>query len=143
MTGEIKPRYTGVVKVTGGRQGQAISDDGVLDLPLRLPKLRGQTDGTNPEQLFAAAWGGCLLGVLAAITRGTGVDVSHASVHVEVDVGADTVDGGNGIAARISLAIPGMELAEVQSLADQAHAACPYSKATRGNIPVTIIAVPA
>lgn len=141
MTGEIKPRYIAEVNVTGGREGHAVSSDGVLDVTLRRPKTNGVNEGTNPEQLFAAAWGGCFLGALGAVTRETGEDVSNAALKVEIGLGEDTHNGGNGLMAVISLAIPGMPLAEVQSLADQAHAICPYSKATRGNIPVQVVAI--
>jgi Ohr subfamily peroxiredoxin len=55
----IEPKYTTSVTVSGGRQGRAVSDDGVLDVQLRVPKRNGVSDGTNPEQLFAAAWAGC------------------------------------------------------------------------------------
>jgi Ohr subfamily peroxiredoxin len=137
----MKPRYTAEVQVTGGREGHAVSSDGVLDVTLRRPKTAGVNEGTNPEQLFAAAWGGCFLGALGAVTRETGVDISNATVNVAIGIGEDTVNGGSGLIATISLAIPGMDLAEVQCLADQAHTTCPYSKATRGNIPVQVVAV--
>lgn len=141
MTEVMKPRYTGEVRVTGGREGHAISSDGVLDVTMRRPKTNGTNEGTNPEQLFAAAWGACFLGALGGVTRETGVDVSQASINVAVGIGEDPVHGGSGLMATISLAIPGMDLAEVQCLADQAHTTCPYSKATRGNIPVQVVAV--
>jgi Ohr subfamily peroxiredoxin len=137
----MKPRYTAEVQVTGGREGHAVSSDGVLDVTLRRPKTAGVNEGTNPEQLFAAAWGGCFLGALGAVTRETGVDISNATVNVAIGIGEDTVNGGSGLIATISLAIPGMDLAEVQCLADQAHTTCPYSKATRGNIPVQVVAI--
>jgi organic hydroperoxide reductase OsmC/OhrA len=57
--GRIHKTYATTATVTGGREGHAVSDDGVLDVQLRRPKLNGVSDGTNPEQLFAAAWGGC------------------------------------------------------------------------------------
>lgn len=136
----LNTRYTGTVDITGGRRGQAVSSDGVLDVPMRLPKLNGTNTGTNPEQLFAAAWGGCLQGILNAITRKTDIDASNSIVRVEVDLGTNDT-GDDVLAARISLAIPGVELAEVERLAHEAHARCPYSKAVAGNIPVEIVAV--
>lgn len=143
MIPEIKPRYTAEVAVTGGREGHAESSDGVLDVVLRRPKTNGTNDGTNPEQLFAAAWGGCFLGALGAVTRETNIDVSHAKLNVQIGLGEDVTNGGNGLTANIALAIPGVDLAEVQNMADQAHEMCPYSRATRGNIPVEVVAVEA
>ena len=43
--------------------GAAPSDDGMLDVQLRMPEeLGGSGGGTNPEQLFAAAFAGCFHG---------------------------------------------------------------------------------
>jgi Ohr subfamily peroxiredoxin len=137
--GTIDPKYVTTVTVTGGRGGHAVSDDGVLDVQLRRPKTKGVSEGTNPEQLFAAAWGGCFQSALMAVARGAGDDVSASTVSVEIAQGPDP-DGGFGLAARITVDIPGMEQRKAQELADAAHAMCPYSRATRGNIEVAVIA---
>jgi organic hydroperoxide reductase OsmC/OhrA len=115
MMGTVDPKYTTSVTVSGGRQGHAVSDDGVLVLQLRRPKRNGVSDGTNPEQLFAAAWAGCLGSALIAITRD-----------------ADT---------RIFVAIPGVDKARFLELADAAHQVRPYSKATRGNVDTEVTAI--
>ncbi len=137
--GRIDKKYATTVTVTGGREGHAISDDGVLDVQLRRPKLNGVSDGTNPEQLFAAAWGGCFQSALLAVARQAGADVSGCTVLVEVAQGPDP-QGGYGLAAKITVDIPGMEREQAQALANAAHAVCPYSKATRGNIDVEVTA---
>ena len=138
--GKISPMYVTTVTVMGGREGHAISDDGVLDVQLRRPKINGISEGTNPEQLFAAAWGGCFQSALMAVARKSGDDVSDSTVKVEVAQGRDP-DGGYGLAARITVEIPGMEWEKAQQLADAAHALCPYSRATRGNIDVEVTAL--
>src|SRR3712207_3496181 len=138
--GNIDPMYTTTVTVTGGREGHAVSDDGVLDVQLRRPKTNGISDGTNPEQLFAAAWGACLQSALLGVARRAGADVSASTVTVDVAQGRDA-DGGFGLAVKIMVAIPGMERAQAQQLAEAAHATCPYSKATRGNIDVEVTTV--
>ena len=138
--GTIDPKYTTAVTVSGGREGHAISDDGALDVQLRVPKRNGKSEGTNPEQLFAAAWGGCFGSALMYLARGAGVDASNATVNVEIAQGPDS-DGGYGLAARIVVSIPGVDRDKVQELADAAHQSCPYSKATRGNIDVEVTAV--
>src|SRR5712675_757336 len=84
IMGTINPMYATTVTVTGGREGHAVSDDGVLDVQLRRPKLNGVSEGTNPEQLFAAAWGGCFQSALMAVARKSGDDVSASTVNVEV-----------------------------------------------------------
>jgi lipoyl-dependent peroxiredoxin len=131
--------YATTVTVTGGREGHAVSDDGVLDVQLRRPKLNGVSDGTNPEQLFAAAWGGCFQSALFAIARKSGDDVSASIVTVEVAQGPDS-QGGYGLSATITVDIPDMEQEQAQALANAAHENCPYSKATRGNIDVEVTA---
>lgn len=85
----IEPLYTTIVTATGGREGHARSDDGVLDVQLRRPKVRGIADGTNPEQLFAAAWAGCWQQALIAIARQQGLDASGSVVKVEITQGKD------------------------------------------------------
>jgi Ohr subfamily peroxiredoxin len=137
--GKIKPAYATTVTVTGGREGHAVSDDGVLDVQLRLPKTNGVSDGTNPEQLFAAAWGGCYQSALMAVARDSGDDASGSTVSVEIAQGPDA-DGGYGLAAKIVVDIPGLEPHKARDLANAAHAICPYSRATRGNIEVEITA---
>ena len=138
--GTIDPKYTTSVTVNGGRQGHAVSDDGLLDVQLRRPKTNSVSEGTNPEQLFAAAWAGCFGSALNAIARDAGVDASDSTVTVEIDQGPDSA-GGYGLAARIFVAIPGADQAKVKELADLAHQRCPYSKATRGNVEVEVTAV--
>jgi Ohr subfamily peroxiredoxin len=135
----IDPKYATTVTVRGGREGHAISDDGVLDVQLRRPRSNGVSDGTNTEQLFAA-WGGCYQSALTAVARGTGDDVSKSVVIVQIAQGPDA-ECGYGLAERFSVEIPGMDDARVQQLADAAHELCPYTRATRGNIEVETVVV--
>jgi osmotically inducible protein OsmC len=135
--GTIEPTYATQVTVTGGRGGHAVSDDGVLDVQLRPPKQRGVNDGTNPEQLFAAAWGVCFQSALMAIARAEGMDATGSTVTVNVAVGPDA-DGNYGLAAKIAVAAPGLDRETTQRLAAAAHERCPYSRATRGNIAVEV-----
>ena len=135
----INPTYVATVTVTSGREGQAVSDDGGLNVQLRPPRRRGASEGTNPEQLFAAAWGACFQSAMLAAARRTGVDAADSTVTVQVALGPDAV-GGYGLAAQIRVEVPGLDRATVQQLAEAAHAQCPYSRATRGNIAVEVIA---
>lgn len=133
-----EPKYSTSVTVSGGRQGHAVSDDGVLDVQLRVPKRNGVSEGTNPEQLFAAAWAGCFGSALNYVANQAGIDATDSTVNVEI---AQGVDGGYGLGANIVVSIPGIEAAKAQELSDAAHQICPYSQATRGNIPVEVTAV--
>ena len=132
--------YTASVTAQGGRDGHIKSSDGILDFELKRPKeLEGQGGATNPEQLFAAAWGPCYLGALGSIADQEGIDVSEATVDVQVSFNKD----GKvfALSAELDVHIPGLSHDETQRLADMAHKTCPYSKATSGNIDVRVTAV--
>lgn len=132
--------YTAEVTATGGRDGHVKSSDGILDFELRRPKeMGGQGGATNPEELFAAAWGACYLGALGTIAGKVGVDVSEANVKVLLSFNKS--GDGYALSADLDVHIPGTTVEETQSLADKAHAVCPYSKATKGNIDVRVTAV--
>jgi osmotically inducible protein OsmC len=134
--------YTAAATTTGGRQGHAVSSDGVLDLTLTSPKeMGGPGTGTNPEQLFAAGYSACFNGALMMVAKSAKVDASAAQVTVNIGFGPE--GDSFAITADIEVAIPGLELAQVQELADGAHQVCPYSKAIRGNVPASVKAVAA
>ncbi len=132
--------YTAVVTAKGGRDGHIKSTDGILEMNLHKPReMGGQGGATNPEQLFAAAWGPCYLGALGSIAERDGVDVSEATVDVHITFNRD----GNSflLSAELDVHIPGLTTEESQKLADKAHKTCPYSKATRGNIETRVTAI--
>jgi osmotically inducible protein OsmC len=132
--------YTAVVTAKGGRDGHVKSSDGILEMDLRKPhEMGGQGGSSNPEQLFAAAWGACYLGALGAIAERDGADVSEATIDVHISFNKD----GNAfvLSAELDVHIPGLTAEETQKLADKAHAVCPYSKATKGNINTRVTAI--
>lgn len=132
--------YTASVTAKGGRDGHIKSSDGQIEFEVRAPReMDGQGGATNPEQLFAAAWGPCYLGALGSIAKREGVDISEASVTVHISFNQD----GNAalLSAELDVHIPGISTEEAQSLADKANRACPYSKATRGNIETKVTAL--
>jgi Ohr subfamily peroxiredoxin len=134
--------YTASATTTGGRSGHSVSSDGVLDLDLTAPKeLGGPGTGTNPEQLFAAGYSACFNGALMLVAKKARVDVSAAQVTANIGFGPE--GDSYAITADLEVAVPGLDLAQVQELAEAAHQVCPYSKATRGNVPVTVKAVAA
>ena len=134
--------YTAAATAQGGRQGRAVSGDGVLDVQLTAPKeLGGPGTGTNPEQLFAAGYAACFNGALVLAGKKAGLDVSAAQVTANIGFGPE--GDSYAITADLEVAVPGLELEQVQEVADAAHQLCPYSKATRGNVPVTVRAVAA
>ena len=134
----VDVKYTAEALATGGgREGQARTKDGALDLTLAPPKeLGGSGDGVNPEQLFATGWAACFLGAMKKVA-GDDYNTEDASIGVKASIGADD-DGGFGLAAEIEVVLPNEEQARAEELAEKAHAFCPYSKATRGNIEVKV-----
>ncbi|MFB4283195.1 MULTISPECIES: organic hydroperoxide resistance protein [unclassified Nonomuraea] len=132
--------YTGVVTVTGeGRNGGRVrADDGLLDTTLAIPEELGGAGGaTNPEQLFAAGWGACFLGAVRRAAAQRKVTLKSTSIRAEVTLRHGD-DGGFGLGAVLNLELGGVDQRTAEELGDAAHQICPYSKATRGNIPVTI-----
>lgn len=126
--------YTGKVHITaGGRNGEARSDDGRLNLQLSSPGSSGS--GTNPEQLLATGWSACFIGAIGLAAGKMKVRLpSDLSVDAEVDLG--TAGEAYLLQARLNVRIPGIERGVAQALVDTAHQTCPYSKALRGNIHV-------
>ncbi|RDJ00016.1 organic hydroperoxide resistance protein [Dyella solisilvae] len=135
--------YTATATVTGGREGHAKSDDGVLDLQLVVPKGLGGPGGagSNPEQLFAAGYAACFEGAVRFVARQQGVALKDASVTAHVGIGPREPTGF-GIAVKLDVSLPGLDRAVAQELVDTAHRdICPYSHATRGNVDVQIALV--
>jgi Ohr subfamily peroxiredoxin len=130
--------YTAEAMAVGGRQGHVRSSDGVIDLELAFPKELGGPGGarSNPEQLFAACYAACFQGALGLVARGEGTGVDDSTVTGRVGIGRD--GSGFGIKVELVVSIPGVERSHAEALATKAHEVCPYSKATRGNVEVTL-----
>jgi Ohr subfamily peroxiredoxin len=135
MTKIEKVLYTAKTRTTGGREGASRSSDGRLDVKLSAPGSTGP--GTNPEQMFAAGWSACFHGAMGLAARKRKVVLpADLAIDAEVDLGAS--GDAYFLRARLNVALPGLEREIAQEIVDAAHQTCPYSKATRGNIDVTI-----
>src|ERR1041384_2253393 len=84
-----KRLYTAIATATGGRDGRAKSDDGILDLALVPPKALGggNATGTNPEQLFAAGYAACFGSAIGAVARAKKITTGPISVTTKVTLG--------------------------------------------------------
>jgi osmotically inducible protein OsmC len=130
-----KVQYTAKTHTTGGRAGASRSDDGRLDVKLSIPGTSGT--GTNPEQLFAAGWSACFEGAMGLAARKMKITLpAETAIDAEVDL-CNTGDG-YFLQARLNVNLPGLAHEVAQALVDAAHQTCPYSKATRGNIDVSV-----
>ena len=127
--------YTAKTHTTGGRDGASRSSDGRLDIKLSSPGTSGL--GTNPEQLFAAGWSACFEGAMGQAARKMQVTLpADLAIDAEVDLGM--AGGAYVLQARLNVSLPGLTREVAQAVVDAAHQTCPYSKATRGNIDVSI-----
>jgi Ohr subfamily peroxiredoxin len=130
--------YTAVA-TANGREGRAATSDGRLDVRLAPPRaLGGSGEGTNPEQLFAAGYAACFASALSLVGRKAKIDTQDVSVTAEVDLGQDGPGFGLAVTLRVELPddLPGDS---GRRLVEQAHQVCPYSNATRDNIPVELV----
>ncbi|MBR0572622.1 MULTISPECIES: organic hydroperoxide resistance protein [Pasteurellaceae] len=134
----MKTLYSTTVTVTGGRNGNIKSDNGVLDLEVRMPKaLGGQNDDfTNPEQLFAGGYAACFDSALNLVAQKSKVKID-STITATVSILPNTT-GGFELAVNLVADIQGVDKETAQQLLEKAHQVCPYSNATRGNIEVTI-----
>lgn len=134
-----KVLYSAHATATGGRDGRAVSSDGVLDVKLTVPReLGGAGDtGTNPEQLFAAGYSACFLGALKFVAGREKVALP-ADASITGHVGIGQIPTGFGIEVELVISLPGLAREVAEDLVQKAHVVCPYSNATRGNIDVTL-----
>jgi len=139
MASPEKVLYTAHSTATGGRDGRAVSSDGVLNIQLSTPKELGGAGGpgTNPEQLFAAGYSACFIGALKFVAGKAKVALP-ADTSITGNVGIGQIPTGFGIKVQLDIKVPGLPKDQVKQLVDQAHQVCPYSNATRGNIDVTL-----
>ena len=132
-----KVEYTGKTHTTsGGRDGgTSKSDDGRIDLKLSSPGKKG--NGTNPEQLFAAGWSACFIGAMKIAARKMKVTLP-ADLTVDTEVDLATTGDDYFLQARLNVSLPGLDRKVGKAILEAAHQTCPYSKATKDNINVTI-----
>jgi Ohr subfamily peroxiredoxin len=135
----VDVKYTTTATATGGRDGRSATEDGAFEVKLARPKeLGGSGDGNNPEQLFAAGYAGCFLGAMKHVAAQGGPNVpDDTTVTAAVGIGPRS-EGGFGLDIGLDVSMPGVDRAEAEALVEKAHQVCPYSNATRGNVPVRL-----
>jgi len=132
--------YVTSATTKGGRAGRAILDNDALALAMALPKeMGGSGEGHNPEQLFALGYSSCFGQAVLVLSKKHGLDGAAAKVTCAVTIDKDEVSFGLKVELKVSL--PGADKQKVQALVEDAHKICPYSRATRGNVPVTLTVV--
>jgi Ohr subfamily peroxiredoxin len=137
----IKPLFTATATATGGRNGHTESSDGLVSANLSVPKEMGgpgKPGSATPEHLFAAGYAACFGGALDFIGKKHKKDASKARITCAVSIGPRD-GGGFGIAVKLNVQDKSLLQAELEVLAHEAHEQiCPYSHATRNNVPVEL-----
>jgi lipoyl-dependent peroxiredoxin len=134
----MKELYSTGAKSSGGRNGHVDLADGSLGFDMSFPKsLGGSGKGQNPEQLFAMGYAACFNQAVLVVGGKHKVDVQKATVATKVTLN-QTDQGGFALAVDITVTLPGVDPAEAKKIAEEAHQICPYSNATRNNIPVSL-----
>ena len=132
--------YRTTATAPGGRDGQAATKDGSFQVKLSTPKELGGAGGpgNNPEQLFASGYAACFIGAMKFVASQGGPKVpADTTVTATVGIGPRS-EGGFGIDVALDISLPGLPKAEAQALVEKAHQVCPYSNATRNNVPVRL-----
>ncbi|HTZ70753.1 MAG TPA: organic hydroperoxide resistance protein [Acetobacteraceae bacterium] len=126
--------YTAIATTKAGRNGHVDSSDGTLHLDLSMPG--SGKPGTNPEQLFAAGYSACFGSAILAVAGQEKLKPENVAVTAEVSL---IINGHDySIAVKLKAKIDGVGREEAEKLLHTAHQVCPYSKATRNNIPVEL-----
>lgn len=131
--------FTATATTVAGRNGHVETEDHVVSLDLAMPRpdgTPGKPNATNPEALFAAGYSACYGQALIALAGRDKIKPEQVRVTAEVTLSTDNNDYNLSVVLKPSIA--GIDRAQAERLAHEAHQVCPYSKATHGNIPVTI-----
>jgi lipoyl-dependent peroxiredoxin len=137
----IKPLYTATATAIGGRNGRTETSDGMVKADLSVPKEMGGPGRPNtatPEHLFAAGYAACFGSSLDYVAKQKKRDASKAKVTCAVTTGPRD-GGGFGITVKMQIEDRGIDHADLEGFVREAHERiCPFSHATRGNVPVTL-----
>lgn len=135
----MKTLYEATSTVVGGRTGHASTEDGSLDLNLSVPKSMGGdgSEGTNPEQLFGCAYAACFGGAIGVIAKKKRIELSE-DFSVTATIGFCEDEDGAFLEATLDCYLPGVDIKTGEDILNKAHDICPFSKATRDNITVTL-----
>ena len=135
----IKPLFTATASATGGRNGHTQSEDGTVAVDLSVPKAMGgpgKPGTATPEHLFAAGYAACFGGALDFVAKQQKKNAAGARVTCSVSIGPRDA-GGFGLAVKMRVEDASLAQSELAALVKEAHEKiCPYSHATRNNVPV-------
>lgn len=136
----MKTLYEAISTADGGRAGHVKSDNSPIDFKLDVPKSMGGKggNGANPEQLFGSAYAACFGGAIQAVAKSKKIKIDEESISVSATIGFCEEEEGFFLEATLDCYIPGVDQETGEDLVEAAHEICPFSKATRDNITVTL-----
>ena len=133
----IKPLFTATATASGGRNGHTESDDCMVKADLSVPKAMGGP-GKPGHRHAGAPVRRRLRGLLrrrARLRRQAAQEGRRVGQGDAVTIGPR--DGAASAWRSVRVEDRSLPQAELQALAKEAHEKiCPYSHATRGNVPV-------
>ena len=116
--------------------GSLSTQSGTLrDTPYSFTARFGEAQGTNPEELIAAAHAGCFTMALAFKLQGAG----HVAETLRTEARLSMEQEGAGwsikaVALTLRARVPGVSPEEFRKLADDAKATCPVSRVLKAEI---------
>jgi osmotically inducible protein OsmC len=138
----IKPLFTATATAVGGRNGHTEAEDHSVAADLSVPKAMGgpgKPNTTTPEHLFACGYAACFGGALDYVATQNKRNTKGAAITCSVTIGPRDA-GGFGLMVKLLVRDHSLPQAELADFARQAHEQiCPYSHATRGNVPVELV----
>src|ERR1700685_1125863 len=106
----IKPLFTAVASVTGGRNGHAEAEDHSVSVNLSVPKAMGgpgKPGTTTPEHLFAAGYAACFGGAIDYVAIQKKKSAKNATVTCSVSIGPRDAGGvGVGVTLHVKDSSP-------------------------------------
>jgi osmotically inducible protein OsmC len=135
----MKTLFTSEVISKGARSGTLHALDGLLDVTLGNPLEEGiETRGPNPETLFAGAYSACYHGAVINAAERLLIPITDSTVRAMVSL-IEEDNGGYRLEVELHALLPGVDPEEAKKIMEEAHVTCPYSKALRGDVAVTLV----
>lgn len=139
MSEKVNVLYTATARAEGGRNGTTLSGDGLIDVNLSVPKAMGgpgKPGATTPEDLFAAGYAACFGGAVDFMATKNGIKPSSLVIESAVSIG--TTETGVGLQVALTALVGGLSQADADKIVALGHQFCPYSKAIKGNVEVSV-----
>ena len=139
MSEKVNVLYTATARAEGGRNGTTLSGDGLIDVNLSVPKAMGgpgKPGATTPEDLFASGYAACFGGAVDFMATKNGIKPSSLVIESAVSIG--TTETGVGLQVALTALVGGLSQADAEKIVALGHQFCPYSKAIKGNVEVSV-----